>query len=200
MTDKLLAAYTSRQHQFFQDHEEQLRHLAVMGQAPEVLFIGCADSRVTPDKLFDLAPGEWFMLRNVANIVPPYWQTELSTAAVLEFAVLELQVKHIVICGHTDCGGIAALLDTPDSSRQPGLARWVDIARSLRSTVPANQDQAAHLRTLTERNVVLQLDHLRSYPYIRTAEQAGRLTLHGWLYDLARPAVLAYDSESDMFA
>ena len=199
MTDELLATYSARQHRFLQGHEKQIRDLAVKGQAPDVLFIGCADSRVTPEKLFDLAPGELFMMRNVANIVPPYWQTELSVAAVLEFAVQELQVQHIVNCGHTDCGGMAALMDPPDPSRQPGLARWIDISRSLRSATLANQDPANQLRTLAERNVVLQLNHLRSYPYIRHAEEAGRLTLHGWLYDLARPAVLTYDAESDSF-
>jgi carbonic anhydrase len=94
---------------------------------------------------------------------------------------------------------MAALLDAPDPTRMPGLARWVDVARSLRVTSTADQDPTTRLRTLVESNVVLQLNHLRSYPYICHAEEAGRLTLHGWLYDLALPGVLHYDAQSDSF-
>lgn len=167
---------------------EELAH----GQAPDTLFIGCSDSRVTPELLFDLPPGRWFMLRNVGNIIPPYGQTEIGVASVLEYALQILEVAHIIVCGHTDCGAMQGLVQGVDLSERPALARWLDLARPALATVdahPADMTGAAHHHALVAANVRLQLRHLESYPYIRAAVASQRLALHGYVYNLGTQQV-----------
>jgi carbonic anhydrase len=185
----LLEARQLPQQTFFRQEGERLAVLAREGQSPRVLFIGCVDSRVTPEQIFGLRPGEWLMVRNVGNVVPPYSQVDIGMAGALEFAVLVLQVAHIIVCGHTDCGGMKAVLAPPLLHEQPGLARWTHIARPALLKIDLTLPETQQLDSLVQENVRLQLAHLRTYPYIRAAEAAGRLHLHGWIYDLAAPAV-----------
>lgn len=159
---------------------------------PSALFITCVDARIVPGKLFDTRPGEWLTLRTIANIIPPYWQTEISVASTLELAVKRVKVKQIIVCGHTDCAGIHALDEQIDLAHEPGLARWVDIAR------PGHTPNTPH-PTLVEQNVRLQLQHLRSYPYIRTAEAQAHLTLHGWVYHLETGQVHRHNPATNQF-
>lgn len=202
MQDPLLSQSTSARQAFFQKNHHLLSQLAQEGQSPQALFIACADSRVTPTQLLGAKPGDLFMLRNVANIVPPYIQTEIGTASVLEFALHELKVPHIIICGHTDCGGIYGLDKHIDMSQQPALSRWLDLARPAQREVDfqmGDLSAAARHQAIVERNVVLQLNHLRSYPFVRQAIEADQLALHGWVYDLQQQHVRCYDPSADVF-
>ena len=142
------------------------------------------------------------MLRNVANLVPPYWQTEVGIVSVLEFAVLELKIPRIIVCGHTDCGGIHALDKNLDLNRRPALSRWLDLARPAQREVDGFStpiETAERHRAIVERNVVHQLQNLESYPFIRERVESGRLHLHGWVYYLERPEIRSYDPASNSF-
>ena len=189
----------------FQDRREQnlelYRRLADEGQAPKVLFIGCSDSRVPPEVIVDAQPGVLFVTRNIANIVPPYGSGEVAVGAVVEYAVRHLHIQKIVICGHTDCGGIKALDAQPSWDREPHIARWIEHARPAKTKVQASGLPADewHLATVRE-NVLLQLDHLRSFDPVREAERAGTLALVGWVYHLDTGMVEAYDLQASAWA
>ncbi len=126
MPDTFLVRSSPMRRDFFEGQKELLTKLAQEGQAPDALFIGCSDSRVAPERMLGAQPGDLFMLRNIANIIPPYVQTEIGTVSVLEYAVLHLHVPHIIICGHTDCGGIRKLDAHLDMNKEPTLSRWLD--------------------------------------------------------------------------
>ena len=170
-------------------------------QAPQVLFLTCADSRIVPQLITDSDPGDLFVARTIANIVPPYGTSAIGAGAAVEYAILYLQVGHIVLCGHTDCGGIKALDESLDLSREPHIARWLDFARPAKTKVDASglPGEARHLATVRE-NVLLQLENLRSYDPVRDALREGVLTLHGWVYHLEKGFVEAYDPETDGWA
>ncbi|KAA3656741.1 MAG: carbonic anhydrase [Chloroflexi bacterium] len=202
MSNTILKETQSAQNSFFSIYKEKLEHLATNGQHPKALFIGCSDSRVTPERLLGLDPGDMFMLRNIANIIPPYVQTEIGIVSVLEYAVLSLQVPHIIVCGHTDCGGIRSLDQHIDMATVPALSRWLDLAR------PAQRDIDFTLRDLTpeerhlaivERNVINQLKNIESYPFIQQSLAANKLTLHGWVYHLQPQQITYYNSAQNHF-
>jgi carbonic anhydrase len=196
MTEEILRRSTTLRREFFEQQGDLLERLRREGQAPEALFIGCSDARLTPEHLLGAQPGDLFMMRNIANIVPPYIQTEIGSVSVLEYAVLHLHVPHIIICGHTDCGGIRALDIHLDMVREPALSRWLDLAR------PAQRDVDFELRDLSaaerheaivQRNVLNQLQNVESYPFIRQALEANQLELHGWVYVMEQQAISYFD-------
>ncbi len=199
-TSRLLAGIGQFQN-YRAENAELFSRLVTEGQRPEVLFIGCSDSRIVPELLTGARPGDLFVIRNVANLVPPYGTGEVSVGAVVEYAVLHLHVKHIVVCGHTDCGGIKALDAPVDWSHEPHLARWIEYARPAKTKVEAGDwpAQERHLATVRE-NVLLQLEHLRSYDPVHDGEQAGTLALHGWVYHLETGIVEAYDRQAGTWA
>jgi carbonic anhydrase len=202
MTNIFLNRSASARHDFFARHSELLKKLAHEGQRPEALFIGCSDARVTPESLLGAKPGDFFMLRVVGNVVPPYIQTEIGIASALEFAVRRLRVPHIIICGHTDCGGIRGLDEQMDPSQEPALSRWLALARPAQWEVdfyqPDLSPEARHI-AIVEGNVLRQLRHLQSYPFVREAMAAEQLELHGWVYYLERPQLGYYDAAADKF-
>lgn len=203
MSDPFLTQSKAARAQFVAQQRALLNQVAQQGQAPQALFIGCADSRIMPEHLLGLKPGEIFMLRNVANIVPTYHQTEIGIVSTLEFAVLNLAVPHIIVCGHTDCGGIKGLDELIDMSRQPALSRWLDLARpSQRDVDFTMRDLSAEARHLAivERNVVNQLGNIKSYPFIRERLETHQLCLHGWVYHLETQQFSVYDPGSGQFA
>ena len=186
---------------YFQQNREFFERLATQGQSPEVLVIGCSDSRVPSELLSQVDPGDIFVTRNVANIVPPYGTGQMGVGAVVEYAVLHLHVKHIVVLGHTDCGGIKALDQPPNWSREPHIARWIEHARPAKTKVEASglPVEEHHLANVRE-NVLLQLEHLRSYDPVREGERAGTLELHGWVYHLETGIFEAYHPERAVWA
>jgi carbonic anhydrase len=182
---------------YVRENQDLFHRLATKGQSPEVLFIGCSDSRVPPEPIVGARPGDLFVTRNVGNLVPPYGTGEMSVGAAIEYAVLELHVKHAVICGHTGCGGLEALTAPPDWSREPHLARWIEHARPAQTKVEASGLPVEERPLAVAReNVLLQLEHLRSYDPVRDGERAGSLALHGWVYHLETGMVEGYDPQS----
>ena len=198
-TAKLLTGHRRFKEKFAAEREMFVR-LAEEGQEPQVLWIGCSDSRVIPEQITGAEPGELFVMRNMANVVPPFGTGDAAVGAVIEYAILHLQVPHVVICGHTQCGGIKALERHIDMAREPHVARWVELARPARTQVEASgtPEEARYLETI-KANVLLQRENLRTYDCVREAIRAGQLTLHGWLYDLHTGDLLAYDDESSQW-
>ncbi len=202
MPDRLLERTVPFQSDFFENQAELLENLAREGQAPEALFIGCSDSRVAPEQLFGASPGDFFMLRNIANIIPPYEQSDMGITAVLEYAVRHLRVPHLIICGHTDCGGIKGLDAELDAEAEPALTHWIEFARPAQQEVDAGKKlgEWERHRTIVERNVVQQLRHVQTYPFVLEALAANRLELHGWVFYLRRKLMGSYEPAKDRFS
>jgi carbonic anhydrase len=192
-TEKILAG-ARRSKQVYEQNRALYETLVTQGQSPKVILIGCSDSRVVPELILSAQPGDLFVLRNVANIVPPFGLGEAGPGAMVEYGVLHLGVEHVVILGHTDCGGIKALEHSPDVIREYHIARWVENARPAQTKVQASSVPAEerHLATVRE-NVLLQLEHLRSYDAVRDAERQGKLGLHGWVYHLENGALERFE-------
>jgi carbonic anhydrase len=192
-TAKILVGI-GRFHDHFEEQRDLFERLATEGQSPEVLFIACSDSRVAPELLTGAEPGDLFVIRNIGNLIPPYGVGEVGVGAGLEYALRHVGVRSVILCGHTDCGSIKALDAPPDWSREPHLARWIEHARPAWTKIEASGIplEERHLATVRE-NVLLQLEHLRSYDPVREGERAGTLTLHGWVYHLELGTVEAYD-------
>jgi len=168
--------------------------LATSKQKPHLLWIGCADSRVVPAQITNSDPGELFEIRNIANVVPPAGAGDAAVGAAIEYGVGHLGIDDIVVCGHTGCGGIAALLEG-----QPGghLGRWVAYTQPAHQLIAAARVPEAERMTATvQAHVQFQLDNLLTYPIVRDGVAAGTLNIHGWIYDMERGALIAYDSVS----
>jgi carbonic anhydrase len=173
---------------------EKLTH----GQRPLILYIGDADSRVMPSRVLGAEPGDVFVMRNIANIIPPADAGHPLVGAVLEYAVYHLQVEHIVVCGNTLCGGIQELGLPPDA-REPGLAAWLEYARPAQERVPEGLKGFARLAATVEANVLLQVEHLRTYTCIQEAEAKAKLRIHPWVYDVRSGRVRTYDEIAGIF-
>ena len=178
-------------------HEARYRELAAGGQSPGMLFIGCSDSRLMPQMLLDSAPGEVFMVRNAGNLIPPYEGEGgyHGTCAAIEFAVLVLGVRDIVVCGHSHCGAIRALYREPPAEAAH-LRKWLELARE--AVLPVIESEAA-LRRVEQRSVVLQIEHLLTYPMVRSRHESGELALHGWHYLIEEGEVSTLDIERGSF-
>jgi len=179
----------------FEAEAELFGRLAREGQSPKVLWIGCSDSRVIPEQITGARAGDLFVMRNVANVVPPC-RTHDAAGAVIEYAVQHLGVCDIIICGHTQCSGIKALDSDIDKARNGHIARWLETARPAREMVEklAVPAEERYLETI-KANVLLQQMNLLTYPCIREAVDSGLLKTHGWLYDLCTGDIAVYDDE-----
>jgi carbonic anhydrase len=192
----------------FPRERERFGQLAQQGQSPEILLIGCCDSRVSPELIFDAGPGEMFVLRNVANLVPPYQPNDdyHGTSAAIEFAVMGLKVKHIVIMGHAHCGGIKAYAEMQHDPYLRPLASGDFIGRWIKLLTPAAEKLGRPTEPLgdwserlAQESVKLSLANLRTFPYISTLESRGWLTLHGAYFGVAAGELLALDEEDGKF-
>ena len=185
-------------------YAERFSELAI-GQQPDTLFITCADSRVLPGLLTSSEPGELFTMRNVGNLMPPAHEDgnssgDLSEASAVEYAVSVLKVKNIVVCGHSNCGAMGAVIAGAHYDNAPNLELWLDHARPAWARLQQKGVAGAEsLEDLSRENVLLQLEHLRTYPAVRQAEAAGTLHLGGWWYDIATGAVHIHDRASARF-
>lgn len=161
-------------------------HAAAHPQRPHTLVIACADSRVDIETIFSADTGELFIARNIGNLVPMYGEVPDGASAVIEYAVTALKVRHAMVCGHSDCGAMKALLN-PDSVRDlPFVREWLARGQAALGTAPTPlpEDAQRTLRELTERNVRLQLEHLKSQPAVARAMAQGELTVSGWVYEI----------------
>jgi carbonic anhydrase len=190
----------------FAPNQDHFQKLATEGQNPDVMIVSCCDSRVDPETLFSAMPGELFVVRNVANLVPPF-ETEgkyHGVSAALEFAALNLRVKHIVVLGHSSCGGVRACLDHTAARQTEAefIVNWMSMLDGARDTVAAAHPgkPAAELGGYLEREgIKTSLANLRTFPCIQILEGRGRLTLHGAYFDIAAGALEVLDRESGKF-
>lgn len=171
-------------------------------QSPRALFITCSDSRVDPTLLTQTDPGELFILRNAGNIVPPYGSIQGGTTATIEYSMAVLKVPHIIVCGHTDCGVMKALLHPEDVQDLPAVKEWVgqaETTRRLMRELYADVQGTDRLIKTTQENVRAQLDHLRTHPSVALHLRKGDVDLHGWVYSISTGDVWVYDFDSERF-
>lgn len=188
----------------FPDQRALYRRLATDGQRPSALMVSCADSRVVPEHICNAAPGDLFVCRNAGNIVPPFSTGNGGVTSTVEYAVVALGVRDIIVCGHSDCGAMKGLAGDPAKlAAMPNVAAWLRHGTAARQVVdqsyPALED-GARVRALALENVVVQLAHLRTHPAVAAAIARGDLSLHGWFFDIEGGAVLALDGVSGRFA
>lgn len=195
---RLLDGYASFRAGRYAAEAERYRSLGEGQQEPTIMMIACCDSRAAPETIFDAGPGEIFVVRNVANLVPPYAPDgrHHSTSAALEFAVLQLGVKHIVIMGHGRCGGIRAITEPGDPlSTGDFIGKWLAGVRDVAATVEHDHNHSAAERlTLVEQaSVEHSLANLRTFPWVRVREGKSQLTLHGAWFDISLGELNVYD-------
>ncbi|TPI45140.1 carbonic anhydrase [Mesorhizobium sp. B2-9-1] len=205
LPEHLLAGYRNFMAGRYPSESDRYRSLAREGQAPETMIVACCDSRSAPEAIFDAGPGELFVLRNVANLVPPYEPDGEyhSTSAALEFAVQSLKVKNIVVMGHGRCGGIRAALDTNSSPLSPGdfIGKWMSLIAPAAETVASST-----MMTATERQTALErisirysIANLRTFPCVSILEGKGRLSLHGAWFDISTGELWVMNKETGDF-
>lgn len=189
----------------FVTERERYQRLADEGQTPEVMVISCCDSRAAPETIFNTVPGEIFVVRNVANLVPPYTPDGAyhSTSAALEFAVQVLKVKHIVVLGHGRCGGIKAALDPAAEPLSPGdfIGKWMELLGPAADTVASNAYMTdSERQTALERiSIRHSIENLRTFPCVKILEDKGRLHLHGGWFDISGGELLMLDPATGDF-
>jgi carbonic anhydrase len=176
--------------------------LATDGQAPKALMISCADSRVAPEHVMQAEPGDLFVCRNAGNIVPPFTQANGGVSSTVEYAVAALGVRDIIVCGHSDCGAMKALMNPEMLEGMPNVAAWLKHSHAAQSVVRFSYpvlDSADKVRAASLENVVIQLAHLRTHPAVAAGLARGEIALHGWFVDIHAGQILALDGESGRF-
>ncbi len=200
--DHIIDGVLRFQREVHPDSEARFQELS-LGQSPAAMFIGCADSRIVPEVLTQQGPGELFVVRNAGNIVPPHSPMPGGVTASIEYAVAVLGVPDIVICGHSGCGAMTAILrGNAQLERLPAVARWLHYADDARDTVLrdfADASEEEKLSALVRENVLDQLDHIVSHPAVAEALERKRLRLHGWVYEIATGSVVTYDARVGRF-
>lgn len=187
----------------YEEHKELFVDLA-NGQDPHTLFIGCSDARLVSSLITSTLPGDLFIMRNIANIVPPYdmAQEHLSVVAAIEYAVEVLDIECIVICGHSNCGGCDVLDKSKTEMKElPHTYDWLDLARPAYRKIKDNISikREAFKEEVERANIILQREHLLTYPMIKKAHEAGTLTIFGWYYNIEHGTVENYIAEKDRF-
>lgn len=202
--ERFITGFRSFQKDYFGQESSQFEALK-QGQTPKTMIIGCSDSRVDPAILTNCSPGDIFTVRNVANLVPPYEENGglHGVSAALEFAVCHLGVEHIVVLGHSQCGGIRALMAGDCGCKGGGfISRWMSIANAAREQVLAElPGKEPHLqqRAAEQAAILLSLENLHSFPWIDQRVTAGNLSLHGWYFDLNAGELMEYIPKQGSF-
>lgn len=205
LPEHLIAGYRNFMNGRYVAEADHYKSLAREGQAPETMIVACCDSRAAPEVIFSAGPGELFVLRNVANLVPPYAPDGEyhSTSAALEFAVQSLKVKNIVVMGHGRCGGIRAALDTTSAPLSPGdfIGKWMSLIAPAAEAVSASTMMTTGERqTALERiSIRYSIANLRTFPCVKILEGKGKLTLHGAWFDISTGELWAMNNETGDF-
>ena len=202
--DKLIAGHQRFREGYYQQNKQKLSKLAKQGQSPKIAIVSCSDSRVDPTIILDCQPGDLFVIRNVANLIPPCESCDSfhGTSAALEYAVTGLKVESIIVLGHTQCGGIKALMDTPPSSTpETFTSKWMKQLENVRNEILEDQNGTAesHYHDCEERGIIQSLNNLMTFPWVQEGVRAGTLHLHGWHYDLGDGSLFGKCKDSDEF-
>jgi carbonic anhydrase len=189
----LAEAFPARRDQF---------HLLADGQSPETLFVTCADSRIVPDLILQTQPGDLFICRNAGNVIPRAGEPAGGVSATIEYAVQVLRVRHLIVCGHSDCGVIRALMNPERLEGLNSVKDWlhhVEPAWQYLDGVESQDSELTRHKALTQANVLVQMDNLNSHEYIQSALAEGRLQVHGWYYDIMSGQIERFDEQAGKF-
>lgn len=199
----LLKRISSFRGAVFPNHSALYRRLAQEGQQPQALMISCADSRVMPETITQSGPGELFVCRNAGNIVPPFSTANGGVSSAIEYAVVALGVRDIIVCGHSDCGAMKGLCCPELLKPMPNVAAWLKHSYAAHSIVceayPDDLPERQKIRAVAMENVVVQLDHLRTHPSVAAKLATNDVTLHGWFFDIETGEVQVYDGAAASF-
>ncbi|MFZ2300931.1 MAG: carbonic anhydrase [Gallionella sp.] len=201
-----LKGFRRFRHHYFDQNPELFERLFAEGQRPRALMISCCDSRCDPGVLTDSEPGDLFVVRNVANLVPPCISAAsyAGTTSAIAFAICNLKVEHVIVMGHARCGGIRALMEnkSPESDEERLIAKWLGIAEDARQRVlkelPGKPPEI-QARACEQASILKSLENLMSYPWISRRVSEGKLALHGWYFDMENGALMQYDSDAGEF-
>jgi len=208
--ERLIAGYREFRANYQSEENEEWLKVAGIKQEPKVMMIACSDSRVHPAILTRSALGELFMIRNVANVVPPFEEgsedgTYHGTSAAIEFAINHLHVEHIIVMGHSGCGGIGALMDQSITDQTEGysfIRPWMSIVEEASDFSELEENtlsKASRVKTCEQRAILISLNNLVSFPWARDAVRDGKLALHGWYFDIKSGNLSEYDWEAEKF-
>lgn len=202
----LIEGYRTFRSGIYRQNEERYRALANRTQKPKALIISCCDSRADPAMVFSADPGELFVVRNVANLVPPYEPDSHyhGTSAAIEFGITGLEIADVIVMGHARCGGIEALYESGRGNPPKGefVSGWMSLAKGVAEEVRkthAHLDRDSMLRQMEQRAVLRSIEMLRTFPFVREREADGRLRLHGWFYGIGTGLLSIYDKAQDRF-
>lgn len=184
--------------------KDTFAHLA-LGQRPDALFIACSDSRVVPNLFASTEPGDLFVIRNVGNLIPPHTEDHSShgsEAAAIEFALANLPIVDVIVCGHSECGAMGALSQGGKNPGAPAVSCWLQHAQASLKQLETGATVGNHLERhnqLSQLNVLHQLEHLKTYPLVREGLASGQLRLHGWYFDIKEASVYGYEPDEGRF-
>jgi carbonic anhydrase len=203
MMKKLLNGVIKFKNDFFEEHKEIFQEIS-NAQHPHTLYIGCSDSRIVPNLITKTMPGEVFVVRNIANMVPPYEENNNSfrcTASIIEYAVNVLEVENIVVCGHSNCGGCKALFYSEEKlDTIPLVKEWLKLGYEIRDRVLAKNLDLAQREFQTEQlNIVKQLENLLTYPFVEDRVNKGKVKLFGWYYVIETGDIFNYNFNNKEF-
>ena len=197
---KIINGYLQFKESRFEERKDLFAKLS-NSQSPEVLFITCSDSRIDPNLITQTQPGELFVIRNAGNIVPPHTAESDGIVASIEFAVVALGVKHIVICGHSNCGAMKGALNTSGLTALPKVKGWLNYCSEAVAIVQSRTSnlKSDELNSVTQENVLLQIRRLEQYPEISKRLTTGDIEIHGWVYDIGEGTVKCFYQEKHEF-
>jgi carbonic anhydrase len=203
--DKLIEGFRRFREEHFTENDALYRQLVTEGQAPKIMVVACCDARVDPAIVLDCAPGDLFVIRNVANLVPPAESRNSGrhgTSAALEFGVRNLGVEHIIVLGHAQCGGIRSLFSGSDAESDSYISSWMRMAEEVHAGVLRDLPEATQQQqqmACEQRAILVSLDNLMTFPWVREQVDKGALTLHGWYFDIEHGQLLQYSPASGAF-
>ena len=202
MSEKLFSGVINFKKEDFESHKDLFEGLKE-GQKPHTLFIGCSDSRIVPSLITKSNPGELFIVRNIANIVPPFNLndgTYKCTASALEYAVKFLEVENIVVCGHSNCGGLKALFYPPKKlENMPLVKKWLSLLNDIKKQVEDIEDEKLREWEIEQLNVLKQIENLLTYPFVKEKFEKNELKILGWYYIIETGEVFNYNYQTHHF-
>ncbi len=198
--EKIINGYLQFKESGFKERKDLFAKLS-NSQSPEVLFITCSDSRIDPNLITQTEPGDLFVIRNAGNIVPPHTVESDGIVASIEFAVVALGVKHIVVCGHSNCGAMKGALNTSGLTALPKVKSWLNYCSEAVALVESREGDlmSDELNSVTQENVFLQIRRLEQYPEISKRLAKGDIEIHGWVYEIGDGTIRYFNQEKEAF-
>ena len=201
--NELIGRVFSFEKTVFPQSSELYGQLSAHGQTPKALMISCADSRIVPEQIMQAQPGDLFVCRNAGNMVPSYSTMNGGVSSTVEYAVVALGVRDIIVCGHSDCGAMKALAAPETPQGMPNVVAWLRhgaAAEHVVSSCSPHLHGTERVRAVALQNIIAQIDHLRTHPSVAAAIARGEMSLHGWFVDIGAGQVLGLDGDTGQFA